>query len=168
MTAGSMAVTRQKGVTNTTFGAGFIVADPVASAATTLALPATAGTNYIIDSVDFNEVRGALLVGMAALDTNLPPHETAASDVILRYVYAGWPKNPEFDSSFAARNVLGDADDDYAKYFNYFSNHRNFALPSGLGRIIGKPLLFSMANSWAKFFQVDKLRILTEAEKKEF
>jgi gamma-glutamylputrescine oxidase len=28
---------------------------------------------------------------------------------------------------------------------------REFALPSGLGGIIGKPLLFSLSNTWAKF-----------------
>ncbi len=70
-----------------------------------------------------------------------------------------------FCGSFAARNVLGEADEDYKKYFNYFSNHRYFALPSGLGRIVGKPVLFSMANTWAKFYQVDKLRSLEGAEK---
>jgi gamma-glutamylputrescine oxidase len=70
-----------------------------------------------------------------------------------------------FCGSFAARNVLGEADDDYKKYFNYFSNQRHFALPSGLGKVIGKPLLFSLANSWAKFYQVDKLREHSEAQK---
>jgi hypothetical protein len=54
--------------------------------------------------------------------------------------------------------VLGEADEDYRKYYNYFSNRRNSALPSSLGRIIGKPLLFSMANTWAKFYQVGKPR----------
>ncbi len=49
-----------------------------------------------------------------------------------------------FCGSFAARNVLGEADEDYKKYFNYFSNQRHFALPSGLGKVIGKPLLFSL------------------------
>jgi gamma-glutamylputrescine oxidase len=63
-----------------------------------------------------------------------------------------------FTGSFAARNVLGDADDDYKKYFNYFSNERYFWLPSKLGKVIGKPLLFSLSNSWAKFKQVDELR----------
>ena len=63
-----------------------------------------------------------------------------------------------FTGSFAARNVLGDADDDYKKYFNYFSSERYFWLPSSLGKVIGKPMLFSLSNSWAKFRQVDKLR----------
>lgn len=68
-----------------------------------------------------------------------------------------------FCGSFAARSVLGEADDDYKKYFNYFSNHRHFALPSSLGRIVGKPVLFSLANSWAKFYQVDPKRVVDES-----
>jgi gamma-glutamylputrescine oxidase len=70
-----------------------------------------------------------------------------------------------FCGSFAARNVLGDADADYQKYFNYFSNRRRFALPSGLSKVIGKPMLFSLCNSWAKFYQVDKLRSHEGADK---
>jgi gamma-glutamylputrescine oxidase len=70
-----------------------------------------------------------------------------------------------FTGSFAARNVLGDADEDYAKYFNYFSNERYFWLPSKLGKVIGKPLLFSLSNSWAKFRQVDELRTAAGAQK---
>jgi len=70
-----------------------------------------------------------------------------------------------FCGSFAARNVLGEADEDYRKYFNYFSNQRAFGLPSSLGKLVGKPLLFSMANSWAKFYQVDTLRAPAEAQK---
>jgi gamma-glutamylputrescine oxidase len=69
-----------------------------------------------------------------------------------------------FCGSFAARNVLGEAEEDYRKYFNYFSNERHFALPSGLGKVIGKPLLFSIANSWAKFYQVDTLRPQAQKE----
>jgi len=63
-----------------------------------------------------------------------------------------------FTGTFAARNILGEADAEYDKYFNYFSNERNFWLPSSLGKVIGKPLLFSLSNSWAKFRQVDQLR----------
>jgi gamma-glutamylputrescine oxidase len=72
-----------------------------------------------------------------------------------------------FCGSFAARNVLGEADEDYEKYFNYFSNKRSFALPSGLAKVIGKPMLFSLSNSWAKFYQVDTLRQV-DKEEKEF
>ncbi len=70
-----------------------------------------------------------------------------------------------FTGSFTARNILGQADEDYQKYFNYFSNQRYFFLPTSLGKIIGKPLLFSLTNSWAKFRQVDKLRDPGELEK---
>ena len=70
-----------------------------------------------------------------------------------------------FCGSFAAMNVLGEADEDYKKFFNYFSNDRYFKLPTALGRVLGKPLLFSLSNSWAKFYQVDKLRTHEGAEK---
>jgi gamma-glutamylputrescine oxidase len=63
-----------------------------------------------------------------------------------------------FTGSFAARNVLGEADEDYKKYYRYFSNRRHFVLPSGLVKIIGKPLMFSLSNGWAKFYQVDHHR----------
>ncbi|MEX2297343.1 MAG: FAD-binding oxidoreductase [Dongiaceae bacterium] len=63
-----------------------------------------------------------------------------------------------FSGSFAARNILGIADEDYKKYYPYFSNRRHFSLPSGLAKIIGKPALFSLTNSWAKFYQVDTNR----------
>lgn len=63
-----------------------------------------------------------------------------------------------FAGSFAARNILGEADEDYQKYYPYFSNRRHFALPSGLASIIGKPAVFSLSNAWAKFWQVDSHR----------
>src|SRR5215203_2808610 len=63
-----------------------------------------------------------------------------------------------FTGSFAARNVLGEADEDYKKYYRYFSNRRHFVLPAGLVKIIGKPLMFSLSNGWAKFYQVDHHR----------
>jgi gamma-glutamylputrescine oxidase len=52
----------------------------------------------------------------------------------------------------------GHADEDYSKYYPYFSNRRHFALPVGLAKVIGKPAVFSLANSWAKFYQVDTHR----------
>jgi gamma-glutamylputrescine oxidase len=70
-----------------------------------------------------------------------------------------------FCGSFAARMVLGEADDDYRKFFNYFSNNRNFTLSIGLGKVISKPVLFSLSNAWAKFRQVDTLRVHETGEK---
>jgi gamma-glutamylputrescine oxidase len=67
-----------------------------------------------------------------------------------------------FAGSFAARNVLGEADEDYKKYYRYFSNRRHFVFPSGLVKIVGKPLIFSLSNAWAKFYQVDQRRLHRE------
>ena len=96
----------------------------------------------------------------------LPTIAMPAGQPHIRYVFGSvgipWAT---FTGSFTARNILGVADEDYQKYFNYFSNEREFFLPSSLGKIIGKPLLFSMTNSWAKFFQVDKLREARPLEK---
>lgn len=68
-----------------------------------------------------------------------------------------------FAGSFAARNILGTAEEDYAKYYPYFTNRRHFAFPMALSELIGKPLLFSLSNGWAKFFQVDTKRTLPAA-----
>jgi hypothetical protein len=48
-----------------------------------------------------------------------------------------------FSGSFAARNALSEDDEDYKKYYPYFSNRRHFGLPSGSASVIGKPALFS-------------------------
>jgi hypothetical protein len=53
-------------------------------------------------------------------------------------------------------------DEDYEKYYHYFSNRRHFTLPAALGRLIGKPMLFSLTNAWAKFYQVDSHRKTAE------
>jgi gamma-glutamylputrescine oxidase len=50
------------------------------------------------------------------------------------------------------------------KYYHYFSNRRHFVLPSGLGNVIGKPMLFAISNGWAKYYQVDKERKIEEME----
>jgi gamma-glutamylputrescine oxidase len=63
-----------------------------------------------------------------------------------------------FAGSFAARNILGTGDEDYKKYYPYFSNRRHFMLPAGLAKVIGKPAVFSLSNGWAKFYQVDTHR----------
>jgi hypothetical protein len=67
-----------------------------------------------------------------------------------------------FAGSFAARNILGNADADYKKYYFYFSNRRHFTLPAGLARLISKPILFSLTNASAKFYQVDSHRRTAE------
>lgn len=69
-----------------------------------------------------------------------------------------------FAGSFAARYAQGLAEEDYKKYYPYFSNRRFFFLPSKLGHVVGKPILFSLNNSWAKFYQVDTHRKLAAME----
>ncbi len=63
-----------------------------------------------------------------------------------------------FAGSFAGRHVLGQAQQDYEKYVPYLSSKRHFALPAGLVKIVGKPIVFSLSNSWSKFRQVDQPR----------
>jgi gamma-glutamylputrescine oxidase len=92
------------------------------------------------------------------------PPEHPHIRIILGCVGIPWAA---FCGSFAARNVLGDADDDYSKYFNYFSNDRHFSLPTTLSKAVGKPILFALSNSWAKFYQVDKARA-GDGSNKEF
>jgi hypothetical protein len=87
MTAGSLAVTLQKGSANTVFGANFTVVDPLGLSGTTLALPASPGTKFIVNSLAFDAVHSALFVGMWTLDTAVPPNLTPANNVILRYPY---------------------------------------------------------------------------------
>ena len=67
-----------------------------------------------------------------------------------------------FSGSFAARNVLGTATDEDHRYYRYFTDRRHFFLPAGLESIIGKPLLFSLNNAWAKYYQVDRRNRLPE------
>ena len=42
------------------------------------------------------------------------------------------------------------------------TNRRHFTLPAGLVRLISKPILFSLTNAWAKFYQVDSHRKTAE------
>jgi gamma-glutamylputrescine oxidase len=92
------------------------------------------------------------------------PPEHPYIRIILGCVGIPWAA---FCGSFAARNILGDADEDYKKYFNYFSNDRHFSLPTSLSKVVGKPMLFALSNSWAKFYQVDKTRT-ADGSNKEF
>ncbi len=60
-----------------------------------------------------------------------------------------------FCGDFVARSVLGTADADAQKYYDYFGQDRNYLLPTWLERFIGKQLVFSLNNVWAKYKQVD-------------
>jgi gamma-glutamylputrescine oxidase len=73
-----------------------------------------------------------------------------------------------FCGNFTARAILGTATEDEHRYYEYFSDRRHFFLPSGLGNIIGKPMLFAMNNGWAKYYQIDKNRLPQELKEEEF
>lgn len=66
-----------------------------------------------------------------------------------------------FCGDFAARNVLGTATEDDARYYRYFAAERPFLLPLWTERLLGKPLVFSLNNGWAKYYQVDRKERLT-------
>ena len=70
-----------------------------------------------------------------------------------------------FCGSFAARNVLGAASADDHRYYRYFSDRRHFFLSAALDRVLGKPLVFSINNAWAKYRQVDRKNRLAESRK---
>lgn len=60
-----------------------------------------------------------------------------------------------FCGNFAARNVIDDKEIDNEKYYQYFSPNRKFLLPVWLERVIGKRIVFTVNNAWAKYRQKD-------------
>lgn len=60
-----------------------------------------------------------------------------------------------FCGDFAARNVLDNKELDNEKYYRYFSPDRKFLLPLWLEQILGKRLVFTVNNAWAKYRQKD-------------
>lgn len=72
-----------------------------------------------------------------------------------------------FCGDFVARNILGEADEDCHKYYEYFTDRRYFAFPVWLEQLLGKPMVFALSNGWAKYYQKD-LHHLPKEKKKEF
>jgi gamma-glutamylputrescine oxidase len=60
-----------------------------------------------------------------------------------------------FCGDFLGRVILGEAHEDELSYFSYFSDRRYFFLPTSLQRVLGKAVVFSLNNVWAKYEQVD-------------
>lgn len=69
-----------------------------------------------------------------------------------------------FSGDFVGRAVLGTAGPDEERYYRYFSSRRRFFLPIWTEKILGKSLVFSMNNGWAKYYQVDRKKRLPEME----
>lgn len=60
-----------------------------------------------------------------------------------------------FCGDFVAKQIVGDATED-DRYYRYFAADRNFLVPLRAEPLLGKPLVFSMNNGWAKYYQVDR------------
>ncbi len=58
-----------------------------------------------------------------------------------------------FCGDFAARNVMDDREIDSEKFYQYFSPNRSFFLPVWLESILGKRIVFTVNNAWAKYRQ---------------
>ncbi len=61
-----------------------------------------------------------------------------------------------FAGDFAARAAIGTATADEKLFYEYFTDRRNFALPTWSAKLITKPAEFALNNWWAKYRQVDK------------
>jgi gamma-glutamylputrescine oxidase len=61
-----------------------------------------------------------------------------------------------FCGDFVAGQILGDAADREQVYYQYFSDDRRFFVPLAAERLMGKRLVFSLNNAWAKYYQVDR------------
>lgn len=60
-----------------------------------------------------------------------------------------------FCGNFAARNILDKQDLDSEKYYRYFSPNRKFVIPLWMEGVLGKRLVFTINNAWAKYMQKD-------------
>jgi gamma-glutamylputrescine oxidase len=63
-----------------------------------------------------------------------------------------------FCGDFVARHVLGGASagsDDEDRYYRYFSPNRRFLMPLTMEGILGKRMVFTLNNAWAKYRQID-------------
>lgn len=58
-----------------------------------------------------------------------------------------------FCGDFAARHTLNSAAQQDPIYYQYFRPDRPFLLPLWSERLLGKPLVFSLNNIWAKYYQ---------------
>ena len=61
-----------------------------------------------------------------------------------------------FCGDFAARHALDTGGQADHRYYRYFAPDRPFLVPLGTERLLGKPLVFSINNAWAKYYQVDR------------
>ncbi len=60
-----------------------------------------------------------------------------------------------FCGDFVARHSTNSAAWDDHHYYEYFRGDRKFMLPLWLEKVVGKKLVFSLNNAWAKYYQKD-------------
>jgi len=60
-----------------------------------------------------------------------------------------------FCGDFAARHAYNDAECTDGHYYEYFRPNRHFLLSLELEKIVGKRIIFSLNNGWAKYYQTD-------------
>jgi gamma-glutamylputrescine oxidase len=61
-----------------------------------------------------------------------------------------------FCGDFTARKVLDETNPEEEKYYKYFTLKRNFLIPIWMENFLGKQIVFSLNNTWAKYYQVDQ------------
>jgi gamma-glutamylputrescine oxidase len=61
-----------------------------------------------------------------------------------------------FSGEYAAFHSFCDSTCKKHQYYNYFRPSRKFLLPLAAQNVVGKQLLFSINNAWAKYYQVDR------------
>jgi len=65
-----------------------------------------------------------------------------------------------FCGDFAARHAYDDASCTDHKCYMYFRANRDFLIPLWMEKFIGKQLVFSLNNGWAKYYQKDEINSL--------
>ncbi|HMZ48231.1 MAG TPA: FAD-binding oxidoreductase [Flavobacteriales bacterium] len=60
-----------------------------------------------------------------------------------------------FCGDFAARHAMNGGNEPDKHYYDYFRPDRGFFVPLWLERVLGKQIVFSLNNGWAKYYQKD-------------
>jgi gamma-glutamylputrescine oxidase len=69
-----------------------------------------------------------------------------------------------FCGDYVANHVLDHDASSESRYYRYLTTNRGFALSLAMQKIVGKPILFSLNNFWAKYYQVDRHRTVEKRE----
>ena len=100
--------------------------------------------------------------GLIDSSRDLLPVMTRAPDAPYRHYVLGCVGLPwaAFCGDFVGRSLQGNASPDEQRYYEYFTDRRPFLLPTWTEKLLGKSIVFALNNSWAKYRQVDKGRLV--------